>query len=255
MIRLEGRIFGLNEVKRMYAAAPGAFFKAIRHRMYSERKRYIGTKGAHWLGKFRKKIMSKKHAGKGMMKRDGKWPKNVAAAFKGYLRGEQAIGTMEMHLGTGLRHPSKFSRGLTMMDAAFSGDRTIRSNKNMPVPLYKNIMRVYRGREMSRAFRDMNADGSLVPVVKNGRVFWFDKGGRYKRRTKEGKIFKKSALMFIGAKSIRLSPQFNFMNYLDGERPRIITRAKREIDGTVRRLSRGIVKSDDFKHAEGVTWE
>jgi len=170
-LKLEGRLYGLKEIQTMYAAAPGAFFKAIRHRMYSERKRYIGTRG--FEGKFRKKILAKKHSGTGAFKRDGTWPRNVAAAFKGYLRGDKAINTMEMHMGTGLLHPTRFSRGLAMMDQGYTGDRTISGNgKNMPLPVYKNLMNFYPG-AMSRAFRDMSKKNELVPVTKGTKIYWF----------------------------------------------------------------------------------
>jgi len=61
--------------------------------------------------------------------------------------------------------------------------------------------------------------------------------------------------MFIGARSVKMKPQFNFMNYLDSEVPHIIVRARREIDGTVRRLSMGKFKQGDFIETPGVGWD
>ena len=243
VIQIEGRTHGAKEVNRMYAAAPGAFFKAIRHRMYSERKRYIGTRGSAF-GKFRKQLMRKRHAGKNAFGRGGKWPENVAKAFKGYLRGEKMLDGMSMHMGSGLKKRSKFVKGLEMMDKSATNRTISGKGKYMPVPAYRNIGKHYRG-PMSRAFRAMAGRGDLVPVKRGGRIFWFHKNGRYKQRKKSG-MFKRSALMFIGQKMIKISPQFDFNSYMKGESPRMLVRARREIDGTVRRLNRGIIKSGDF---------
>lgn len=249
VIWIEGELVGNGrEVRNMLAAAPGAFKKSIRRQMYRERKRYVGNTQRD--GKIRKQLMRRGLQGKGAYGRKGKWPRNVARGFKGYVYNKQTLDNMTLRLGIGLRNPSKFALGLRMMDEGYRGSRVINSPNQMPIPVYRNIKKIFPG-DSSKAFKIMSQQGDLQPVNIGGTTLWFHEGLKYKTRgrgveSKKGQ-FKKSALMFVGARSVKISPQFDFVNMLNNDRPRIVNRARRVINNTVRRLNRGTVYKGDFK--------
>jgi hypothetical protein len=118
----------------------------------------------------------------------------------------------------------------------------------MPIPVYRNLAK-YVDNITSKTFYEMSRADKLTPVIAGDKILWFANEGKYKHKSKLG-TYKKNALVFIGKKSITVKPKFDYLNMMKGEMPRMITRAKREIDGTVRRLSRGIIKSGDFDKSE-----
>jgi hypothetical protein len=248
MILLEGRLTGEKKIKQMYAAAPGAFYKAIRHRMYSERKRYIGTRG--YDGKFWRSLNRMKRGGQGEFKRQGNWPANVVRALKGHMQGAGKISTMVMRLGIGIRKKNKFLEGLARLDTSYTGSRTSSSNKFMPIPVYRNLSK-YVSDPNGKTFYSLLDQGRLVPIVKGNKILYFMNEGKYKKKSKTGSAYKRNALVFIGTKKITVKPKFTFVNYMVTEESRIAVRARREIDGTVRRLNRGIIKSGDFNKVGG----
>lgn len=249
MIYIDGEKIGNEkEVRQLLAGAPGAFRNAFRILLYQERKRYIGNKKKD--GKFRKQLLRKRLNGRGPFGRKGTWPKNVAKAFKGYVFNKKTLDNMTLRMGAGLNNPSKFMLGLRKMDEAYKGSRSITSSKQMPIPLYRNIKKVYSG-DASTVFKNLSKAGKLQPVNIGNRTFWFHKDLKYKTRgkgdrSKRGK-FKKSALMFIGAREVKIKPQFNFEGMLEAEKPKIVNRARRAVKQTVRRLNRGMVRSGDWK--------
>jgi len=253
LLGFEAKKYSLDKIKQMYAAAPGAFYKAIRHRMYSERKRYIGNRSSP-EGRFRRELLNKRHSGTGIFARKGKWPVNVARAAKGYLSGAESINNMFMRMGVGLKKQSGFTRGLALMDAAYLGSRTIHGGgKQMPIPVYKNLLKV-QPTEPSTAFRKLSAAGRLIPINKCNKTLWFLRDGIGKHKEQRGR-FKPSALLFVGTRSVTIKPQFNFGGMFRAEMPAIINRAQNEIDGTVRRLMRGDFKSGDFIKTPGHDWQ
>lgn len=248
MIYISGEIVGDGkEVRELLAAAPNAFLKSIRRWMYQERNRYMGNEKDN--GKFRKKLLRKRLAGKGGYLRKGTWSEGVVKGFKGYVYNKKSLDNISLKMGIGLNNPSKFTLGLRKMDAGYNGSRTINSGSTqMPVPVSRNIRKIYTGRQGS-AFEDLSREKKLVPINKNGRTLWFGKDQVYKTRGRKGKFKKNTALMFIGAKSVKLRPQFDFTNMLEGDKSKMVNRARRSVRDTTRRLSRGIVRKSDFKDA------
>ena len=238
MIYIDGTRFNgdAKKLEKLYAYAPKAFLKTIRVWMREERTRYIGNRKKD--GKFRKKLSRKSRSG-----RTGKWPDTVVKSFQGFLIQPNKLDGMTMRAGFGLKSPSKFALGLRMMDQGYSGSRAIRSGKNMTVPVYRNLKKVYSG-PLSRAYQAMQS--YLDPVKINGRVYWFDRRKAYKKRRGDSK-YKRDALMFVGRKQIDIQPQFNFEGYLEGERPRMTRRAIRELKRTIYRLNRGTTYRSDFR--------
>jgi hypothetical protein len=236
MIAVEGRIYGVDQIARLYAKAPGAFYKAIRHRMYSERKRYIGNKDG--MGLFQKTLARIKRSGQGVFSRGGYIPHNVARSFKGYLSGggSGGIGTMKMHMGIGLRHPNDFTEGLARLDASYTGSRTSASAKYMPVPVYRNLSN-YIPDYTGKTFYKLMRENRLTAVIAGNKIFYYMKEGKYKRQ-REGQQFKKNALVFIGTNKITVKPKFVYIDFMKTQDALITARAQREIDATCRRLSR-----------------
>lgn len=251
MMKLQGKIYGDKEVRRMLAIAPKAFLKTARHWFYSERKRYVGNDKKKGL--FRRQMQSLK-LGAGAVspfKRSGKWPQNVINAFKGYVYGANSLGNITLKMGAGIQNPSKFMQGLAMMDMKYSGSREISSGEPMTLPVYENLRKrgisiqyLAKMRPRNQAFRKIMQDDQIFTRrLPDGTVLYFDEMDRYKTGSKRGQM-KRSALLFIGKRKVKLKPKFDFKGQWERGIPAVVSRGQTLIDRTTRALTLGYLKAE-----------
>jgi len=235
MFRLEGKIHGAEEVKKLYAIAPKAFLNTIKRWFYSERKKYVGNRKMN--GIFRRQLMGLRHAGEGPFERPWKWPKNVVNAISGVVTGIDNMGSIMLTMG-GLSD-SKFIQGMAMMDVGYSGPRVISSSSNMTIPVYKNLAKLGIRRDWAlnqKMFFGGRDGGLFAKRTANGTILYFNASDRYKTGARKGAL-KRSALLFIGKKQIKLNPKFDFVNQWETRIPAAVSRGQTLIDRTVRALT------------------
>jgi len=251
MMRIEGKIYGEKEVRHMLAIAPKAFVRTIRHWMYSERKKFVGNKKRKGL--FRRQLSSMRRGQNAAspFRRPGKWPDKVINAIKGYVYGTRTLSTMELKMGIGLGEPSKFIQGLAMMDINYKGSREITSDSAMTLPVYENLRR--RGinvkyasklRPRNQAFAAAKDKTEMFSRrMPDGTVLYFDAADRYKTGARKGEL-KKSALLFVGKRKVKIKPLFNFKGQWEDGIPAVVQRGQALIDRTVRALQLGYLKAE-----------
>lgn len=241
-----------NAMHRLFKEAPLNFINTINHWLYSERKIFIGNKSHD--GTVRRQLKKLKHPGSGPFKRPGGWAKNVINAFFGRIGGVHPNATMTMGIGS-KKINKPFFRGLEKMEGSYSGDRSIKSSKYMPLPVSKNIEKYLGGRaggeymQAIRKFHDYADAGKLIPIKRGNNLLWFLNNfnrysgteTRYSQGSKKGQ-FKKDALVFIGRKSVTLNPRFEFQSLWETRKPAAIKHAYRLIRETLRGLDKGYVK-------------
>jgi hypothetical protein len=235
MISLSTSLNGHVNLQNMLTEAPNRFLITMRVWLAKERDRYVGNNSGK-DGSFRRQIKALKRgegAYKGM-ERSGKWPGKLAKSFKGYILNRNDLNNLTLRMGAGLRNTSVFMKGMAMEDAV-KGGGTITSSKFMTLPIYRNLKKL--GITTGNAFSDF-PQGQLIPVMKNGTVLWFDKSQMYKRQ-REGNVFKKSALLFIGKKQVKLKQKFDFVNQFYGMADQIRRRGMTALNRAVRNLNEG----------------
>jgi hypothetical protein len=250
MILLFTSLKGRANSQNMLTEAPQRFLITMRAWLAKERNRYVGNNSGK-DGTFRKQIMRLKRSegASDSFRRGGKWPEKLARSFKGYIYNKTNLNDLTLKMGAGLRDASKFMQGMAMMDAT-KGGGTISSSKFMALPVYKNLQKLGIEKGLSKAFGDF-PQGQLVPLMaKSGTLLWFDKAQMYKRQ-RGGNPFKKSALMFIGKKQVKIKQHFDFSKQFYSGADAIRRRGMTALNWAVRDLNEGYVGTGANISAKG----
>ncbi len=249
MISIELNKQKLDNVQKMIELTPLIMRSVVRHWMYSERKKFIGSKDSP-MGKFRKTLRSiQLSRGTKEFTRTGKWPENVVKSFKGYLSGKENIDTMQMRMGIGLEHPNKFTKGMSALDASVGG-ATFSSSNAMPLPVYRNLKKYGTG-GYYKLFQRMVSEGKLFArKMANGTVLWFDKSQIVSRTTanQQAGDFKRSALMFLGKRTVKVKPKFDYYGQWQPQRAGTMNRLKTLMNRELRALNLGYKTEKDFTY-------
>jgi hypothetical protein len=246
MMEISLDIKNKNMVSEMLRKAPKRILIGISKWLYGERNRYVGNQRRD--GKFRQQFRRLK-AGAGAwssFSRPGTWSKNIVKSFKGYVLDKDNPYKIRLRMGFGLRNPSEFVQGLRMMEESAT-NRSIASSKFMTIPAYRNLNKYGLGihRKAENAFTKAREQGiKLIPIRGGyGSLLWFDASQKRKRATSSGASggFKRSALLFVGRKGIKLSPKFNFKKQFYGQKAAMILRGQKKLNREIRDFELGYV--------------
>ncbi len=122
----------------------------------------------------------------------------------------------------------------------------------MLLPGRKNIEKYLGGRaggeymQAIRKFHEYADAGKLVPIKSGGNILWFLKdfdtyknsAGQYQRGKRAGQ-YKSKALVFIGRKSVKLKPHFDFVGMWETRKPVAMKHGVRLINEAVRGMNMG----------------
>jgi len=250
MISLEINKAQQDKIAKMIESCPKAMKNAVQHWMYSERKRFIGSKSSP-MGKFRK-VLSRipLSRGTGPFTRTGFWPKNVVNAFSGRLSGKESIGTMTMKMGLdpNEKHRGDFTTGLSLLSTGWTSS----SANAMPLPVYRNLKNSsFEGGIKGgyyKAFQRMAAAGMLYArKMANGTVLWFDKNKMAKRGGGVAGGFKRNALMFVGKRTVTIKKKFDFYGEWAPLKAGAPKRLQMLLLRQVRALEKGYSSEENFK--------
>ena len=241
MFEIVPRLLGFKETAAVLDGTPEVFKKTYRHWMFSERMRYHKV--------FSRQIMRARYneGAPSMFRRHGAWEPRVAAPFKGMSIREQPNGiTMEVGLGTENRKAknASFIKRLMLMERSFPGSEMTSSGKLMPIPLIRNLDRlnVMRPRRGSNSYLK-NAETALsggmgqkglIPIKRGGTIYWFNTMDRMKN----GRL-RKSALLFIGKRMVRLRKRLDFVKPWEGRKDQMVDNFVVKMNRTLRNISRG----------------
>lgn len=238
---------GAAALKWMMENAPEELRKVIRRRLFTERKRYVGS-GKH-TGRFQKALVREKRTefGQGAFRRGGRWPENVASAFAGRVHtrgmsGFEMYAVMGLGLSSGTRR-SKFIKGLAAMEESSKLPRTLQSRKYMPIPAYKNLSTTGITKDFHMHFLQMARSGRLIPLKSNGKIYWFDRLSPKVKRGRYSGRFRKSSLLFMGTKKAHMKKNIDFRNrFYKEDWPKVQRRMSSAIGREARALKLGYKK-------------
>jgi hypothetical protein len=200
MLEIKGRLRGEREVQRALHAALRVFLRFFKAWLRDERARFVG--GPDSRGRKRqgfRDILARRR----LKSRQGTWSRQMAHLFKGYVEDAKRIEDLLFKAGVGLRSQHQMIRALWRLQEG----GTIRSQKQMPVPVYRNLalrMGIRSGFHKAKAFRRLARKGQLVGIKEGGRVYYFDP----ESKRKSGRGFLKSGLLFVGLFGIRVPKMF-----------------------------------------------
>jgi len=202
---LKGTVHGEKEVLRGLNRAPWIFFYHIRKWLVDEKAKFVGGKDSQnrkKQGKYNKLLSHKKR-----LKREGKWSSKVSGLFRGVVPYVNTIQKLKLTMGILGHHQLERAMELLATGGTIHG-----GGSQMPVPVYKNLKRVYSGKMSmgnvhtglkSAAFRRIASERGLVGIKEGGKVYYFDKT----QKTKGGKKFLKKGLLFVGVQGVRVGAQ------------------------------------------------
>lgn len=249
MIAIQAKLTGDKKTEQLVATWPKAFQITLRRWMYAERRKYVGNKTKE--GKFRRQLMRlRKGAGApSLFRRAGNWARNVIRGFKGFFR--QFGQSLNMTMTMGRKGTNNFMRGLQMMDISYSGSRNISSSNYMTLPVYANLRK--RGINPSEFYKSKSSPKNQAYSIMRGNnifarkvgdtIYWFDEDLKYKSGKRKGQP-KRSALVFIGKKMIKIKPKFDFVRQWEGRKSQIIKDGEGRINRTVRALNKGYMRAE-----------
>lgn len=236
---IDAEILGDEKIARMMQAAPKQVTRTLVSWLRAERTRYVGNKRK--FGKFRnqiKRLRLGKDSKAPFKRESGTWQERLAKGFTGHVFGVSRIATLGMRAGIGLKRKTGFLDGLEKLDKGYTGSRTISSGKNMTIPAYSNLKKAGLAK---RDFEYLVDSGRVFPVKKNGITLWFDDSQRAKGGANKGGL-KKSALLFIGKRSVTLRPKFEFAKQWARDKANVIKRGKSRIARTIRAINKGYME-------------
>lgn len=245
MALLKGKVKGDKEVIRALNKMPKIFIMHLSNWLQDERANVVGGKDSKGRPKRGyREILTNRPLKKGRKSRgDRKWSPQVAALFQGIVPFARTINDLHLKMGVISKTKHQMVRAMEMLQTG----GTATSSKFMPVPMIKNLQDRFgdiawsRGTSQSgmksRIFRRA-ANKGMVGIKRGGRILFFDKESRKLR----GKGFKKSGLLFIGMKTIRISRQFtgryDFLKRFDRMQGSMITRGQRRVDKATKQVER-----------------
>ncbi len=240
MISLSPSLIGHKKIQDMLGYAPVRLLITLRGWLAAERNRYVGNSSGK-DGLFRRQIKALKRGKNATneFRRNGKWLDMVAKAFKGYIINKNSIDNLTLRMGAGLLDRSKFMRGMAMMDASYTGSGIIASKKYMALPVYKNLQKLGINDNFRKHFVNLFKT-ELTPIKgKNDTILWFEKDMTYKRKREGQGQFKRSALLFIGKKQVKLRKHFDFSKQFYGQADAIRRRGITALNRTIDAMNRG----------------
>lgn len=206
-----------------------------------ERNRLIGSRPGS-TGRYRRGlrhiILNKKRT-----KRGGKWSGSVVGQWKGktFVNQYKIEGS---GFEAGLFKSNKgIRRSLVKMHLGY----TQHTSKFMIVPIYKNLAKVgytgpfysgkFSGGLKSKALKNMM--DKMTIMFTHDKIYYYNKSGYNKRRKK----FKKSDLLFIGTKSIKVNRQFegkyDVRTRYRKQLPSMLTRGQKMFEKSIDRIIKG----------------
>jgi len=236
---------GFQETAALIDGMPPLFRDTIRHWMFSDRKRYGAI--------FKRTIARQKHnaGAPSMFRMGGNWQGRVAAPFKSVSISENA-NEMSMAIGLQARGGQDITQGfkkrLMMMEQSTGENTEMSSDKFMPIPVWRNL------NKNSAAMADIGAlplnrrggatilkrlirSKSVTAIKKNGTMYYYDND-----MEKRGGGFKRSALLFVGKKLVRLRKRYDFVKQWEGRKDAVVDNFVTKINRMLRNISRGYLQ-------------
>lgn len=247
MIELMSKVTGVEDVNETLDGMPPLFRGAVKHWIFSERKRYYD--------KFKKSIARQKHnaGAPSMFRSGGTWKPQVAGPFHKISLDESGnTQSAEIGLQDGGNKPVSpgFRRRLAMMEETTGGSDMVSSGKYMTIPLVKNLAKnsaaqrdlgglALNRRTGARWLRNLISSHSITAIKKNGTMYYFDND-----MEKRGGGFKKAALLFIGKKAVKLRKRINFIRGYEERKDAAVDNFVTKINRLLRNVSRGYMSSE-----------
>lgn len=203
-IKLENKVDGLDNFKRVVKEAPKAFEKSTFKFLKKEGGSFIGSKDKDGL--FRRQVMRKKS------KEGNEFPLKMARIFKAWVY--DSSNSFDFDLSMGIFYKTK-RKIHTVMEFLNEGG-TITNRKIMPIPNRRSeTIKRTRPAKRYNLFKSMLQAKQLFFVKKRGKYFWVDVYGE---------------VLFFGSRSVKVKQKYNLETSWDKRKDSTLKRYKAKID-------------------------
>jgi len=222
-----GSLKNQHEIKVFFNAFPDAMTETMRRWLFRVKKRYVGNSKKD--GSYVSWLKRKKLKG-----RPGRWSKEAAGSFKGFVKNPKNIDNMKLIMGIPEKSDSSFVQGLHMMS---TGGGSITSSKYMPIPMKKNLARKNIINKFYKNFKEKVSGEDLQYMQNGSRVYWFDPD----IIEEGGDLY--DATMYLGLKKVTLpNINFKFEEKFLSLWPRMVELGNKRFERKIRSIKKGFIK-------------